>query len=297
VSRLYPALDVVSTRALDDETVDRLIAEIDEEHPVAVESRDDRLRLFFTTSETRGRAAVRLVALEPDLTCTPVDVSDEDWAERSQAALEPVRVGRLVVTPPWRDDEVFSRGDDDARSPIVLRIQPSMGFGTGHHATTRLCLTLLQAQDVAGARVLDVGTGSGVLAIASWRLGAKEALAIDCDPDALQSATENIDLNGAGAAVQVAAIDLDHGATALSTLGQFTIVLANLTGAMLSRHAATLAGAVVQGGRLIVSGLMTDEAASVQRACESAALQFDARIDEDEWVALAFTNPSASRGR
>ncbi len=297
MSRLYPALDVVSTRRLDDESVDRLLAEIDEEHPIAIEGSDDRLRLFFTTAETRARAAVRLIALDPDLTCTPVDVPDEDWAERSQAALEPVRVGRVVVTPPWRDNEARPGEDADGLSPIVVRIQPSMGFGTGHHATTRLCLTLLQAHDISGARVLDVGTGSGVLAIASWRLGARAALAIDYDPDALQSATENITLNEAGAAVRAAAVDLDHGSAALAEFGTFEIVLANLTGAMLSRHATTLAGAVAPGGRLIASGLMTDEVTNVQRACESAALQFDARIDEDEWVALAFTNPSASIGR
>lgn len=297
MSRLYPALDVVSPRPLDDETADRLLAEIDEEHPVAVEGSDDRLRIFFTTTETRGRAAVRLIALEPDLTCTPVDVSDEDWAERSQAALEPVRVGRLVIAPPWRNPEGSAAESPDGRPPIIVRIQPSMGFGTGHHATTRLCLALLQARDISGARVLDVGTGSGVLAIASSRLGARETVAIDCDPDALQSATENIHLNGAERAVRAVLVDLDEGAAALSVFGGFEIVVANLTGAMLSRHATTLAGAVTPGGRLIASGLMTDEAAAVQRAFESAALQFDARVDEDEWVALAFTNPSASTAR
>jgi len=297
VSRLYPALDVVSPQPLEDETVDRLLAEIDDEHPVAVETGDERLRIFFATVEARGRAALRLIALASDLTCTPVDVSDEDWAERSQAALEPVRIGRLVIAPPWRERDARESGRDDERTPLIVRIQPSMGFGTGHHATTRLCLALLQARDLIGARVLDVGTGSGVLAIASWRLGAREAVAVDYDPDALQSAGENIALNGAGSAVRAMSADLEQGAGALSPLGRFDLVLANLTGAMLRRHAATLAGAVAPSGRLIVSGCTTDEAAIVQRACESADLRFDARLDEDEWVALAFTSPNGPTAR
>lgn len=297
MSRLYPALDVVSTRRLDDENVDHLLAEIDDEHPTAIEPDAGCVRIFFATAEARDRAAARLTASDPDVACTPIDVPDENWAERSQAALEPVRVGRLVVTPPWREAEALALDRGDGRAPIVVIIQPSMGFGTGHHATTRLCLALLGESEATGARVLDVGTGSGVLAIASWRLGASEAVAIDYDPDALQSANENVHLNGADTAVRTSTIDLDAGGNALFSLGLFDIVLANLTGAMLIRHAATLAGAVAAGGRLIVSGCQSDEAAGVRLACEAAELQLDNRLDEDEWVALAFTSPSAPTAR
>ncbi len=107
-----------------------------------------------------------------------------------------------------------------------------MGFGTGHHATTRLCLRLLQELELRGARVLDVGTGSGVLALAAWKLGASDVVAIDNDPDALDNARDNIARNGAAAAIDIICDDLDT-----LRIQRADVVLANLTGAVLVRYA------------------------------------------------------------
>jgi len=297
VSRFFPALDVSWSTPPDDDTVDRLLATIDDEHPIAVEARDDGVRIFFLSSSDRERAGIRAGAYYAGVVCTPVDVPDEHWAERSQASLEPVEVGRLIVTPPWREAEARNRRDRSGAPLLVVIIQPSMGFGTGHHATTRLCLSLMQRPSLMGARVLDVGTGSGVLAIAASMLGATDVVAIDFDPDALQSATENIGLNGAEAVVQPRLADLVVDGSSLSVPRGFDLVLANLTGAVLARYATVLSALAAPGGSVIVSGCLAEEAVSVERAFETSGVERSWREDAEEWVALAFTSPSATIAR
>jgi ribosomal protein L11 methyltransferase len=155
-----------------------------------------------------------------------------------------------------------------------------MGFGTGHHATTRLCLAALQELDIRGRTLLDVGTGSGVLAIAARLLGATSAIGIDNDPDAIQSARENLALNPLAADVEFAYADL-----AGASLPTADIVAANLTGALLARSAAALLAAAAAGGTIILSGLMLDERDDVVRAFGNRPIIWER--SEDEWVGLA----------
>jgi ribosomal protein L11 methyltransferase len=153
-----------------------------------------------------------------------------------------------------------------------------MGFGTGHHATTRLCLAALQELDLRGTRVIDVGTGSGVLAIAASRLGAADVTAIDDDPDAIQAATENVQLN-AGVSVRLQTSDLrsaDH--------GRFDVVIANLTGGLLVQAAAQLTELCASPGHLVLSGFMVSEELDVLAAYSS--LRVCARAQEDEWLCV-----------
>jgi ribosomal protein L11 methyltransferase len=158
-----------------------------------------------------------------------------------------------------------------------------MGFGTGHHATTRLCLAALQAVDLRGKFVIDVGTGSGVLAIAASALGAARALGIDDDADAIAAANENLEFN------RVTNVTLEVCDLMNETLPQADVVVANLTGALIVRAAARLMQAVRPGGVLIVSGIMATEGDDVRRAFANQA--FVAAVQEDEW--LAFTIRSA----
>jgi ribosomal protein L11 methyltransferase len=158
-----------------------------------------------------------------------------------------------------------------------------MGFGTGHHATTRLCLAALQRIDLHSRSAIDVGTGSGVLAIAANRLGAAPVLAIDDDPDAAQSARENVALND-GVDVDVRIVDLRA-----ATLPAFDVVLANLTGGLLIRAATRLQDLAVPAGRLILSGFLRHEEAAVLDAF--AACTVAHRAEEDEWLCVTLQRP------
>jgi len=236
--------------------------------------------VFFATSADRD-AAQQAIAATFDV--APVDVSDEDWARRSQENLQPVTVGAITITaspqPPAPSPDAQSPSPQSA-SPLAIVIHPSMGFGTGHHATTRLCLAALQTMDLDGREVLDVGTGSGVLAIAAVRLGAARALGIDYDADAIQSARENLVVNPAARNVSFETIDL-----AAAPLPASDVVTANLTGAMLVRAAPMLLAAVRTGGVLILSGILADERDEVAAAYPRAPIIWER--DEDGWVGLA----------
>jgi ribosomal protein L11 methyltransferase len=260
----YPAIDVGFSA-----DPDLLLAAVDDFGPIAVEERDNTLRIFFSTKSDRDQAYTWL-AREHDL--KSIDVPDEDWARRSQENLKPVTVGRITVTPPW-----VQRGTH--LSPIEIVVLPSMGFGTGHHATTRLCLAALQSIDLEHRFVLDVGTGSGVLAIAADLLGASRALGIDNDPDAIQSAQETLSLNPRAVRTEFEAADLTE-----RTLPEADVLTANLTGALLVRAAPLLRSAVRPGGTLILSGLLAAEREGVVRAFGSTSIVSEA--EEEGWACL-----------
>ena len=251
---------------------DLLAAWLDDFAPTAIEARDRAVRVFF--AHVDGRNAAR-EALPPPFQATAIDVSDEDWARRSQETLQPVTVGRITVLP-----KPAEQPDSRPHGGILLVIQPSLGFGTGHHATTRLCLDAAQTADLAGKQVLDVGTGSGILAIAAARLGAASAMGLDMDADAIESARENLTLNRDAQGVRFEVGDL-----ATAALPRADAVFANLTGALLERSASTLLGPLRTGGLIIISGLQTHERDQVVRAFAGAETIWE-RVD-DSWVGLA----------
>jgi ribosomal protein L11 methyltransferase len=284
--RAFPALDLIWLLKAED-SADQLLALIDDFEPMALEELDGGVRVFFSSPEARDRAADGVRASTLEISVTSVDVPDEGWAEKSQASLQPVHLGKFLVTPPWYADEF--RG----KNVHMIVIQPSMGFGTGHHPTTRRCLSLLERADVRGKRIVDVGTGSGVLALAAEALGAAQAVGIDVDPDALISARENLELNQSSH-VMLRQADLSQ----TSSLGLFDGLLANLTGAMLIKDAAVLAELVAANGWLILSGFQNDEEDAVIAALIDAGCVPIEGEEEDTWIGLKFakqvTSPTTS---
>jgi ribosomal protein L11 methyltransferase len=275
----YPALDVAGADP------DLLLAVVDDCSPTALEERPGSVTLFFADAAPRDRARAQIARELPMADTAPREVDDEDWARRSQQDLVPVTVGDVTVAPPWA-----SIAPSPGRAKVLVVVQPSMGFGTGHHATTRLCLGALQTLDLAGASVLDVGTGSGVLAIAARRLGARCAIGLDNDPDAIQAAARNLLLNpGAEVTLFLADFSTWFGSSGLAAPGggeSVDVLMANLTGALLTRMAPLLRGAVRPSGSIVVSGLLEEERDEVVAAFSGAELVWES--SEDEWVGLRF---------
>jgi ribosomal protein L11 methyltransferase len=275
-----------------------LYAELDAFEPVAIHEREtgDGWRVFFSTARQRDAARGTLAAEFGNalLDLVPRDIDDEDWARRSQASLKAIRAGRIVVAPPWDTESLMtnhSSSNPESRNPepgtrnpepdtITVIIDPSTGFGTGHHATTRLCLELLQRQGVSGTRVIDVGTGSGVLALAAWKLGASSVIALDNDQDALPNARDNVDRNGGQDAIEIV-----HGDLASVSLQPAHIVLANLTASVLTRHASALERLVGPGGILIISGFGVEELQDIARVFGTTPKEV---LQEAEWAAASF---------
>jgi ribosomal protein L11 methyltransferase len=265
---------------------DRLYALLYYFEPIAIHEDDagDCWRVFFRSADRRDAASASLAAAFPAplLRTSALDVPDEDWARRSQESLKAIEAGGLVIAPPWDVPGVHR----DSAHPLVIIIEPSMGFGTGHHATTRLCLLLMQQLELRGARVLDIGTGSGVLALAAWKLGAGDVVAVDSDPDALENARDNIARNGAAPSIDIIKDDLGT-----LRIERAHLVLANLTGAVLVRYAGELRAMVHAGGYLVLSGFAPRDAAVIKTAFHGLPV-IDEKV-EGEWAALCLRVPDA----
>jgi ribosomal protein L11 methyltransferase len=281
--RTWPAIDVQRLRE-----PDLLQAALTDLDVVAIDERtEDSWRIYFHSAESRDRAVTLLKPAFPAFEFNQVDVPDEDWAARSQASLRAIRVGKVIVAPPWdvpaQNGPAAPQKGATPHATIIV-IQPSMGFGTGHHPTTRLCLAALQQFNLRGSTILDVGTGSGVLAIAAQRLGAARVIAIDDDPDAVQSARENAQRNNANVDLRVA--DLRH-----IVLARFDLVLANLTGALLMQTAGRLQELTTPRGPMILSGFTREEEPAVLASFPRLSLVD--RAQEEEWVCVTLQRESA----
>jgi ribosomal protein L11 methyltransferase len=295
VSRLWPALEIEAPALDDPPGADELVAALlDDYAPQAIEDLAERplppgglwdptfppipeppptplrWRVFFATGEARDGATQALRTTMPSLRLSTIDVPDEDWAARSQESLTAVTAGRFVVAPPWDLPSAPEPGT------TVIVIEPSMGFGTGHHPTTRLCLRLLSDIDVRGKCVVDIGTGSGVLAMAAALGGASDVVGLDVDQDAIDSARTSAALNTLPSVVRFEVGDFRTAPPAPADL-----VLANLTGGMLRTTGEALMALKRPTGTLVISGFDESEEAEVRAAF--ARLRQAARLEEASW--------------
>jgi ribosomal protein L11 methyltransferase len=213
-------------------------------------------------------------------------VAESDWAEAWKAHFPVLHVGRrIVIKPTWRRHRA-------APDEVVLALDPGMAFGTGLHPTTRLCLVGLEelaaAGAVAGARVVDVGSGSGILSIAAAKLDAADVLAIDVDPIAVEATAANATRNRLGRRIRTQLGSLPTGEAPAD------LVIANLIASLLVRLSTELAVLTRPGGRWLASGIFRDREGDVRSAFEDAGLATTDRWVEEDWVALAGVRSGAA---
>lgn len=211
-------------------------------------------------------------------------ITDRDWTEGWKESIPVLHLSRrIVIKPTWRE---YTPEPEEC----VLEMDPGQAFGTGLHPTTRLCMETLEDLLTPGMRVLDLGTGTGILALAAARLGAAEVLAVDNDANAVAVARRNARANAVAQTIR-----LVHGSLA-EVSGAYDLVLANiLAPVIIAMCEGGLAARVKRGGALIVSGVLVEQADEVTVAIENAGLHVTDRRQKDDWVALvAYSSPTAS---
>lgn len=225
--------------------------------------------------ETEAWLSERLKAAGIENEITTVGVNEEDWANGWKQFYHTQHIGQhLVVVPSW---EKYEPQDGD----IVMTLDPGMAFGTGTHETTRLCLQLLEGVVGPEKRILDIGTGSGILSVGGVLMGAPSALGVDIDPVAVKVANENTEINHTSDRTEFICGDLTD-----KVSGTFEIVTANIVADVIIRLLETVKNYLVPGGDFIVSGIIDTRGDEVQKACEDAGFTVVERLELRGWVAM-----------
>jgi ribosomal protein L11 methyltransferase len=202
-------------------------------------------------------------------------VEDRDWAEAWKKFFKPIVIGDIVVKPSWETFERTSPGQ------IILELDPGMAFGTGTHATTQLCLELLQKYVRPGDKVLDIGTGSGILSIAAAMLGASRVVGLDVDQLAVSVARENIRRNGVADRVSIY-----RGDSLGSLRFRPNVVVANILANTVIAFAPAVAEMLAEGGVYITSGIVNERKAEVAGSLTGAGLNVVETLSQGEWAAV-----------
>lgn len=231
------------------------------------------------TADTLSFLRERFASLAIDAKISISGVCEEDWANAWKAYYKPIEIGeRMVIVPAW---EKY----DAPRGKLVVRMDPGMAFGTGSHETTRLVIGLLEKYIKSGQRVLDVGCGSGILAICASKLGAGECRAYDIDPVAVKVARENIKDAGLEGRVTCDVSDLLRGVD--KSGGAYDVICANIVADIIIRMTPDISAFMHEGSVILASGIICERAEDVTLCFEQYGLEVIERVEENGWCALA----------
>ncbi len=248
-----------------------------------ITEKEERLLAVFEDTDSRTlieAVASRIRRYRPDFEARAIKINiipAENWNENWKAHFKPFRLGKHVVVRPDWESATLREGD------IELIITPKMAFGTGHHETTRLILRLLEAYDLENKKVLDAGTGSGILAIYAARRGAAGVTAFDNDPEAMENAAENGLINGVQNNIRWLTGDIG-----VVPAEAYDLIVANINRNVLLEIAGKLSAYAARGGTLILSGLLLTDEQTVLTAYRERGWRPCGREEEGEWLALKF---------
>lgn len=241
---------------------------------------DDKLRIF--KERVDALAGHDIDKGSGDISCC--EIQDEDWTTSWKEFFHPTKVGDIIVIKPsW---EEYNASPDD----IVIELDPGMAFGTGTHHTTSMCVRLLEEIITGGMEVFDVGTGSGILAITSAKLGAGKVTAVDFDPVAVRTAKENAAINGVSGCISVAQGDLLNG-----VLGKADVIIANIVADIIIRLLDDIEGKLKEDGTMLASGIIAERVADVTEAVIAHGLIVDKVVEEGGWAAMVIKHGSGDK--
>ena len=226
--------------------------------------------------EYKSYAEARLAALGIKYEILTEGMNEEDWSESWKQYYKPIPLGKVTIVPAW---EKYDAKDGE----IVIKMDPGMAFGTGTHETTRLVMRIMQDLIKGGERVLDVGTGSGILSICASKLGAKSCNAYDIDPVAVKVARENA-LDDGCDNITVGVSDLLHGVD--KSAGKYDFCVANIVSDIIIRMMPDINEYLTDGAPLILSGIIIDRADEVRACVKKHGFRIEREEKENDWVAL-----------
>lgn len=273
------------TIRIPDEYHELLISELVELDFDGFEQLDNQLQAFITKSNfndvNREYIEQLLIGLPGDNYIEMEEIRDQNWNESWEQTIQPQEIGRFYVKPTWSRSSI-------PEDRILLEIDPKMAFGTGYHATTRLMLELLPELKPEGKTVLDVGTGTGILAIAAAKLGAPEILAFDIDAWSVTNAEENILINQVGDRVQIRSGSIES----VPEDSRWDLILANINRNVILELLPTFVTHLSDGGHLLLSGLLAEDRKQILHLADEHSLKLEGErsLTEEpkqfEWIAL-----------
>jgi len=245
------------------------------------------LRTYLPTTARQRFAhidvGVRLIsAIQPLGDLQVREVLEEDWQNSWKEHFGLLRVGnRILIKPTWIEYT-------EAENEVVVEIDPGMAFGTGYHPTTHTCLEAMEEIIALGDRVLDLGTGSGILAIAAIKLGAERVVALDIDPQAIQSARQNLRRTKVLDKVNLALGTVPH---PVAQAGAFDLAVANVSARGVSERGRFIFPALRPGGLLVASGILQNQEEEVDQALVSLGFSRVKRWPMEDWITLSYRRP------